>query len=397
MNSRIADISARLQAQSDVVKLNSGSLNPTRFESDIVSAINGEKQLSGYQSGKAKTIAELCVKDMQKKFGGVKKAKQVSKDLAIGSGASVLSPIYRKFMCVEGMRCNGDPKCDIIMSSQMHGKMQISMKKSGDAQIATAQFGEANAVISAALGKDKEIVKTIRSILSETLNKKSYYDIRGKYEKLVGGDFDSTLATMMGMKTKASSPTSDEMMKFNQFLQIIGVKEKITVALKDYMESNRARKAIFKEFASGEKRFIESQSYRSADWFMIWSEQGKIEIEEIDSFVNTHYSSFRMNIRDRGGDSGGSLRIDIREQSEYHAQLEKELQEEFDMFCLTEGVLDTTVELMRSAGSLVVTAYKKFIGAVKTALSFIVSLFASGFSDILQFFGLETTEMSYSW
>jgi len=397
VNSRISDIHAKIKSKLETQIQASGAINPTKFESDIVAALNKEQDIKAFQSGRAKTVAEMCADTMRKKFGAITKAKQVSKSLSVGSGASVLTPIYKKFMCVEGMRCNGDPKCDISMSSQMHGKMQVSMKKQGDAQIATAQYGEANAVISASIGKDKAAVSTIRDILSRTLNKKSYYELRSSYETNTGKNFDTVLATMTGLKTGSSLPSVVEMKEFNEFLNTIGIKEKITLSLREFMTSTRIRKAIFKEFASGEKRFIDSESYRKANWFMMWSENGNVEVEEIDSFVDSHYGSFRMNIRDRGSESGGSLRIDIREQLEAFRQLEKELTEEFDKFCLVEGVLDTTLDLMRSAGSAVVSVYKKFISVIKNCLSFIAALFVSGFSNVLEFFGLETTELSYSW
>jgi hypothetical protein len=394
---RIQDIALRLKAQTDTEKQQSTALNTTRFESDLVSAINGEKDISRYQSSRGKQIALLCVADMNSKFGGVKKAVLISNEG--GNGSSVLSPIYKKFMCADGARCSGDPKADIIMSTQMHGKMQISVKKEGSAQVATAQAGEANAVISAALGKDKRIISTVREIITQTLSKKSYYAIRDNYAVQHGvdpEDFDKTLSKMIGLRTKASRPSASEIQEFNSFLNTIGIKEQITSSLRDYMASPYARRSIFKEFASGEKRYTAVESRRRADWFMTWNESGRIQIEEIEDFINANIGSFRMNIRDRGNQSGGSLRIDIRESNDF-LEIEKQMLEEFDMFCLTEGVLDTTVSLMRSAGKQVASLYKLFVSAVKSLVSFISALFASGTATILEFFGLQTTELSYSW
>lgn len=394
---RINDILSRLKSQSDSEKRSSGALNATRFEQDLVSAINGETSISSYQSSRGMDIANRCVENMKKHFGGVKNAQAVSKTGV--SGESVLTPIYKKFMCESGGRCSGDPKSDIIMSSQMHGKMQISIKKEGSAQIAAAQAGEANAVISAALGKDRLMVKTIRAILTETLSKDSYYKIRQQYADTSRGnpeDFDALLSKVTGLKTLSGSPTKKEIAEFNNFMQIIGVKEKISSSIRDYLAASSTRKKIFKEFASGEMRYVNKESNRRADWFMLWSESGTIEIEEIESFVDSHYGSFRMNIRDRGNESGGSLRIDIRESQEFLA-IEKELHQEFDYYCLTEGVLDTTVNMIRSAGTAVANLYKTFISAVKSVLSFIAALFASGTATLIEFFGIETTDMSYSW
>lgn len=393
---RISDISSRIQKQSDEKKRISGSLNPMRFENDLVSALNNNASLSGYQSSFAKSIAEKCAVSIVKKVGSVKNAFTLSK--GSGGGAAVLSPIYKRFMCSGAGRCNGDPKTDLVILSQLNGRMKLSLKKEGSAQIATAQVGEANAVITSALGKNKEVASTIRSILTQTLSKENYYSFRETYSQRTGDSpekFDYMLSSITGLKT-GNSATPKEMRQFSQFLEIIGVKEKITAALREYISSPSVQKRIFKEFASGEKRYIPSESDRSANWFMVWSESGSVEIEDIDEFVNSHYGSFRMNIRDRGNESGGSIRLDIRDSIEFK-EIEKMLLEEFDMYCLTEGVLDTTIGMIRTAGATVASLYKKFVDAVKATVSLIAAMVSDGIGTLLEYFGLETTEMSYSW
>lgn len=378
-------------------KQSSGALSPARFETDIVSAINGETRLSAYQSAYAKNCAEKCAKSLAKQIGAITKADQISKDSA--SGSSVLTPVYKRFMCGGVGRCNGDPKADVVVTSQMNGKMRISMKKQGAAQIAAAQAGEASAVISAALGVSKEMPTLVRSILSQTLSKDSYYDIRAKYGQENGGkpeDFDSMLSNLTGLKTNAATPTSQDLKKFNTFLKTIGIQDKITASLREYMTSASVRKRIFREFASGEKRFISKESDRIADWFLAWGESGTVELHEIDEFVDSHLGSFRMNIRDRGNESGGSLRVDIHDSQEFF-EIRKMLYEDFDRYCLTEGVMDTTVSILRSAGSSVAALYRNFVAAVKSVLDIIAALFTNGAAALLEYFGIETTELSYSW
>ena len=395
--SRISDIASKLKQKTEAEKQSSGSLNPTRFEKDLVSALNGIDSLSGYQSSYSKIIAEKCAISLKKQVGAVKRSYAVGKDQS-GAGNAVLSPIYRRFMCREG-RCNGDPKSDIIVLSQMNGKMRASMKKHGEAQIATAQVGEANAVISAALGASKEIPTLIRSILSQTLSKEYYYSIRNRYAAENGENpeaFDAMLSSITGLTTSASVPSSKDLKEFSKFLKEIGIKDKITEGLREYMNSPSVQKRIFKEFASGEKRYIKSEADRSADWFMAWGENGKIDLMEIDELVESKFGSFRMNIRDRGNESGGSIRLSIRDSSEY-SEIEKYLSEEFEMYCLTEGILDNTVSIMRTAGKAVASLYKSFIAAVKSLLLVVAALFADGVSSLFEFFGLETTDMSYSW
>lgn len=395
--SRLSDIASRLQAISNAEKETSGNLNPKVFESDIVAALNQEQGLASYQSGLAKSVAQMCANDMIAKFGKISEAKVISN--LKGSGGAVLSPLYKRFMCAEGARCNGDPKCDILAVSQMGGRMQISLKKEGGAQVASASAGEINAVLSAALGKDRKFVSIVREIISSTLDKNKYYEIRAKYAQDTKGspeDFDAMLSNTIGMKSKAFAPSTKDISEFNRFLKSIGVQEKITAELREYLAASSSRKAIFKEFASGENRYTKSESIRSADWFMTWNERGKIEAQEIEEFVNSHLGSFRMNIRDRGNQLGGSLRIDIRESAEF-VELEKQLHADFDHYCLTEGVLDTTVNILRTAGKSVADLYRQFVSAIKSLLSFVAALFASGVGTVLEYFGLEATEMSYTW
>lgn len=397
MNDRIADISARLQRQSDAEKEASGSLNPTRFEGDLASALRGEDRLSAYQSARGKSVALKCAKALQGQTGRITGATQTPK--SSGNGASVLTPVYKHFMCGDGGKCSGDPKSDLIVKSQMNGEMHISMKKMGSAQIATALAGESNAVISAALGRDKEIPTLVRSILSQTLSKEYYYSTREKYANATGGnpeDFDSMLANLTGLKTRGETPSSADLKAFNRFLQMMGIKEKITHSLRDYMASSSVRKKIFREFASGEKRYIAKESYRSADWFLQWNDEGAADLSEIDGFIDNHLGSFRMNIRDRGNESGGALRIDIRDSSDFK-ETEKMLHEDFDKYCLTEGVADTTLNIIRTAGSAVAKLYKNFVAAIKSFLTVVAALFAEGTAALLEYFGIETTEMSYSW
>ena len=397
--SRISDIASRLKAQSDSAKQSSSVINPTRFESDLVAALLKKTDISSYQSSAAMAVAQKCAENIELVSGAVKGAK-VHQNKKTSDGASVLSPIYKTYMCDDG-KCNGDPKSDIVISSQLNGKMRVSMKKEGDAQVASAKAGEANAVISAALGQNNEAVKAVRKVISSVLSKENYYTLRSKYGQK---DFDSSLSALLGLKAGSGIPSVAQMRAVQKFLQMSGIRPAITQNITNFMASAPIRKKIFKEFASGEKRYIPSEKDRSADWFMIWNEKGNLRIWDIDEFIDSHFSAFRMNIRDRGEEGGGSLRVDIRETWELSPQqysafmiIEKALHQDFEYACLTEGVLDTTVSLIKSAGSAVANAYKQFISVVKAVLSMIARLFAKGIAAVLEFFGLETTEISYSW
>lgn len=403
--SRISDIASRLRSFSETEKSLSGYINPTKFEKDLVFAINENKDLKNYQSKRAMEIAQKCALNLTEKIGK-SSANSVVTDNFTGSGEMVLSPIYKKFMCLN-RKCNGDPKSDIIIKSQMNGKMSVSIKKEGDAQIASAQVGEANAVISAALGQSNEVVQIVRETLSRILPKDSFYAVRNLFSQRTGQTpekFDAMLSTMLGVRTDKTTISPNEAKLFNIFLESVGAKTEISNSVKSFMSSVSTRKKIFKEFASGEKRYISSEKHRSADWFMTWSEEGRITVTEIDEFINTNYNSFRMTIRDRGNYSGGSLRLDIRENLEldsneynHFKSIEKVFHKEFDSICLTEGILDSIVSMTRKGEKAVVNVYKKFVSAIKNLLSMIARIFAQGFSYVLEFFGLEVSEMSYSW
>jgi hypothetical protein len=41
--------------------------------------------------------------------------------------------------------------------------------------------------------------------------------------------------------------------------------------------------------------------------------------------------------------------------------------------------------------------YRNFIAAVKSVLDIIAALFTDGAAALLEYFGIETTELSYSW
>ena len=132
-------------------------------------------------------------------------------------------------MCADGPRCNADPRTDILLYSQNNGQMRISVKKHGDAQISSAQAGEANAIISAALGQDKELPALVRAIISEVLPKNSYYNLRTKWAKDMNTrpeDFDNMLGNMTGLKTGAKSPSLNQVTLFNKFLTSSGIKKK---------------------------------------------------------------------------------------------------------------------------------------------------------------------------
>lgn len=402
--SRISDITSRLQQKTDTQKSVSGSLNPTLFEKDIVSALNGQNDVREYQSAYAMSVARLCARNIVSFVGGVKSAKKSPES---ASGETVLSPLYRRYMCGGKGRCSGESKSDIIINSQMNGKMLVSVKKEGSAQLTAAGAGEASAVISAALGEDRNGVKAIRSILTAALSKENYYTAREEYARKNNTKpeaFDAMLGAITGMKTKAGAMTRAEIEAFNKFLETLGIKSQITLAMQEYLASPRAREAVLKEFASGSKRFIKSESDRSAEWFLLWSDKGYVKLADIDEFVGARLGSFRMNIRDRGDRAGGSLRVDFREafdldSIEYQEYLliERRMHQDFDYDCLTEGVLDTTLSLVRTAGAAVAEAYKRFIGAVKTAMSMIARLLAKGIAALLDFFGIEVEELSYTW
>lgn len=393
MSERLDQILSKVNKRSDAAKAVSGSVNPLQFESDLVAALNGEKSLSKYQSLGGQRVAVACASALTSVAGKITKARRVARSGV--DGKAVLSPMYKRFMCGGIGRCNGDSKSDLVCSSQMNGVMQVSLKKAGAAQIASAQAGEINAVLSAALEGDKQYLNTVRNIVKSTLDRESYYKIRNQYSyENPQEPFDAVISRMIGLQSKTGLVSAAEIREFNKFLGMIGVREKITKSLQEFMSSPPIREKILREFASGENRYNSANSEMSADWFLTWDEGGKVELMDIDQFVKK--TPFRMNIRDRGNGGGGSLRIDIRESEEYK-RIVAALNEEWEFMCLTEGVLDTTLGMIRSAGKAVADLYRAFVQAVKGLVQFIAALVLSGFSTLMEWVGIEVDEMSYTW
>ena len=403
MSSRISNIVSKINKQSTASKAQSGSVNPTIFERDFISVAKGKKGVKNFQSQRSMTVAQACVDNLKKKSGEITDAYTFSTETA--SGERVLTPIYKRFMCGGGGRCNGDAKSDVVLQTEKLGKMTVSMKKQGEAQIASAQAGEAAAVISAALQKDREIIGEIRGVITEILSRNSYYTLRNQYEQKYGiNSFNQMVGELLGIKTGVASPSVSDITKFNGFLKRSGMTPRITAALSQYMSSPATKKKLFMEFASGEKRFIKSQSDRVAKWMLTWSDAGTITLNSVDSFVSARLGSFRFNVRDRGDGAGGSLRLAIREQMTLDAQeyknflvIEKNLMHDLEHAILTEGILDTAVDLVKTAGSAVANLYKGFVKAMKKILSMVSRLFAKGMASVLDFFGLEVEEMQYTW
>jgi hypothetical protein len=400
---RIANIAAMVKKKTTSTKKASGSLNPTAFEKDFISAAMGKDNLKFFQSERSKTVADKCISNLKKFSGEINGAKTHSTKTA--SGESVLSAVYKEFMCGAGGRCNGDAKSDVVLSTQSLGTMKISMKKQGEAQIASAQVGEANAVISAALGKNNEIVKAVRNIIKETMSRDSYYGLRNQYERKYGlNSFNKDLADLIGIKTSVSTVSTADIAKFNRFIARAGIQSTITQEMTQFMSRMETKKKLFLEFASGERRFVKRHSDRAANWMMTWSETGTIDLKSVEDFVNSNMGSFRFNIRDRGEGGGGSVRLAIREAfslspEEYKTfmLLENRTTREIERHILTEGILDSTVDLLKTAGSAVANLYKAFVKAIKNIMSMITRLFAKGTASVLEFFGLEVEEMTYTW
>jgi len=396
--SRISDILSRVQAQFNAQKQSSGSLNSRTFEGDLVAALRGSDSLRDYQSAYSKGVAKMCAGNLVKLVGQVSTARNISAE-PVG-GAQALSPLYRQYMCRGGERCNGDSKADLVIVSKGKGKMGISIKKEGDAQIASAQANEINAVITAALGEGNELVGIVRAVVSEILPKEAYYRIRNSY-----GDrsFDSLLTAMTGLGSGSKTPDLKQLEAFAAFLEYMGIKSKISEAARRYMTLPETRRKILREFASGSRRFAPKYRDRVADWMMVWGESGRVSLMSIDEFVERNLGSFRMSIRDRGAFGGGALRIDIREwMVEPHAvsqlaEMERRFLDGFDMICLEEGVLDTATDLVKTAGKAVAQQYRRFVAAVRGILAAIARLFTRGVGTALAFFDLEIEEMSYNW
>jgi hypothetical protein len=400
------------------------SVDSTKFELDLVKAFN-EKSKSPtakaaaakakYQSKEAETGAKACVLALTNQMGEVDYAYKLSGGSA-NKKTPVLAEPYYKFGEGKSVKSQ-EPKTDIVLKAS--GKQYFcSVKEKSAAQLASAQTNEIYAVMNAAFSgtKGEKIVNVITEIISELGNKEVYEKTRAAYRKKYGNDgYDAAISKVLGLKTGASKPTKEEMQMMNEFLQMMGVKERITSAMFNFMSAPENRMRLFEEFALGKRRFNDKRYIPSH--FLAWSLKGDANIMTAQEFLKKKFNCFKFGLRARGKGRGQSGRLDLGGAcSESYSHMNQLIIEQMideqvrieQYNYIYESIMSKvgdwakrTTDTMKKTGMAVYAAGKewlnKFVELVKRFASFVAKLMSYGFSLFMSFFGVSVDTMEFQW
>jgi len=389
-----------------------GKLDATKFEGDLEKAFNsisakgteGRERAPGerFQSETARKLAQQCVKSLMTK---VKGEPRVAFRTAGGGGASVLTAAYTSGGPGKSVK-SGEPKTDVVFITTTGERYRCSVKAGAGAQIASAQTGEMWAVMNAVFTGPRggPIAQIITKIITETGNSKVYYANRKKFEKRYGEDsFDALLSKVTGLKSGAGQPTQAELNQMNEFLGVLGINERLTPEISEYMNKPENRKALLREFATGEMRFTKLDFI--ASHFLKWYENGTVKLYDVDTFLKETLPRFKFALRDRGSKRGMALRVD--DTGKGKPPKGKPVKETVNL-CgnpldeeryleirdqLNEGLSDWYA----SAKTAIGRGWELLVSAVRKVVDFFAKMLTAGLDKILDFLGVEPEVMEYTW
>lgn len=371
------------------VRIDGAQIDATKFEADLVAALNAQSRAS-YQNPTAQKIAIAAAKHLR--ADGVRGAARRNSGKG---GAQNLTPIYRE----HGVT-SGEAKTDIIV-----GTKRYSMKYGRAAQIAAAQAPEAKAVFAAAFQNHPDytnlIERQLLPIIGGVIDKKTFYTIRKKFNRKDLAEFGNQLSRFLRLHSSADAMTDAELKMFRGFLESVGVAVPAKTVLMDFLDTPGTKQALFYEFTSGEKRFIDATN--SPTHMLAWFENGTIKQSTVRSFVRSHLNQFDYSFRDRGSSRGGAFRLSISESvSRATAPLACTMTtealdawvdarvREIRQDLLQEGLIDTMTGALN-------TVWSWFIAAMKKVLQAFVQLAQRGLSAVMSVFGVEPTGLSWTW
>lgn len=365
------------------VTLPGGStIDATKFERDLVRALNGETGYSRFQSRGAEALAHKVATSLTAQFGKRGPAAQVS-----GKGSSSnLTQIYRDY----GVK-SGEPKTDITIGSD-----RCSMKYAKGYQIASAQANEAQAVFAAAFNHSAEykalVEQYVLPVLNHTMNKATFYKLRDKYDKADKAALQNMLSQVMSLHSSRGNATTEQIKQFSEFLDDLGVHLPIRGKLHEFLQSPKTKESLFYEFATGERRFV--QPILSATHMLTWDEVGKVDYIPAHEYVTKHLADFSYSIRDRGSNRGAALRLGggVMEDitlDDATSVLYETIHRECALVLLDEGIVG---DLWNRAKDLL----DQIVAAVKAVVAFLVALIRRGIDAVLSAFGYEIEGLSWN-
>lgn len=373
-------------------------LDATKFESDLVKAFNAvssEGRERGakvkYQNATGEALARKCVQSLLGKMDG---EPRLAFRMAGKAPRSVLTAAYTSGGEGRSVK-SGEPKTDVVFITT-GDRYRCSVKYGAAAQIASAQTNEMYAVLNAVYTtrRGSQIARTISEILLQTGNEAVYKASRRRYETMYGTDgFDALLSRVTGMKSGGAAPTAAEVEQMNRLLRALGIKERLTLEISEFMNTPSNRKALLREFATGELRFNKPDFIPTH--FVEWFDSGAVNFADVDTFLERTLPHFKFSLRDRGRKSsasgGGSRGIAFRLDKTGKPIDEARFVEIRDQ--LNEGLGDWYA----GAKTVLGRGWEFIVGAVRRVVNFFAGLLSRSFSALLSFLDLEPVQMQYTW
>jgi len=369
-----------IRSLSEVTSTTGYKIDPTKFERDLVRALNGVTGYSHYQSKSAEVLAHKIAAALRQR-GATGEARQASGQ----SSASSLTPVYRE----HGVK-SGEPKADILV-----GAAQCSMKYAKAAQIATAQANETQAVFAAAFQHNPDYTRLIRQqiipLIQHTMTRETFYKIRDKYSKNKT-EFQNMLSQVLSLHSSKGAATTQQRKAFRDFLSAFGVELPVRGALYTFLDSPSTKQTLFHEFVTGANRFVRPEFV--ATHVLTWDETGRVGFTPATAYVEGHLNAFQYSIRDRGSRRAGAFRLSVAEElhPEWHAvyqELTEHVTRELGQLALDEGLLSDMW-----AGA---TEFITWMGGlVKQFIAFLIRLFQSGLATVMEWFEYEVGSLSWT-
>ena len=373
-------------------------LDATKFEGDLVKAFNSvssEGRERGaamkYQNEAGETLAHKCVQSLLSKMDG---APRLAFRMAGKAPRSVLSAAYTSGGEGRSVK-SGEPKTDVVFITT-GDRYRCSVKYGAAAQIASAQTNEMYAVLNAVYttGLGSQVARIISEVLLQTGNEAVYKASRRRYQAMYGTDgFDSLLSRVTGLKFGGVMPTATDVKQINRLLRALGIKERITLEISEFMNAPSNRKALLREFATGELRFNKPDFIPTH--FVEWFDNGTVNFADVDTFLARTLPHFKFSLRDRGRKSsasgGGSRGIAFRLDKTSTAVDEARFVEIRDQ--LNEGLGDWYA----AAKDLLGRGWELIVGAVRRVVDFFARMLSSNFTALLHLLDLEPRQMEYKW
>jgi hypothetical protein len=345
-------------------------LNPKKFDKDLTRALNGVTGYSKFQSRAAENLAHKVAANLNS-MGVRGKAVLLS-----GSNPmSNLSPLYRHY----GVK-NGEPRADIRI-----GDLRCSLKYAKGAALATAESSETRAVFAAACQHFPKYQQLIQQqlipLIQHTLTAQMFSKLKSTYDASNPTAFQTMLSRVTGLHSQ-SVATAKERTAFQQFLNQAGIMLPIRSELSTFLQATDTKRAVFREFASGQYRF--SRPELSATHIVSWDETSRVSCKAVDEYIESHMHRFNYSIR--SAHKAAALRIDIAEAVVLPEQLallcDTRASEEFVKLQLSENIL----------GDL----WQQFVSAIKHIFAFIIHLFREGIVAVAEFFNYEIEGLSWN-